>query len=56
MQERVLRSRPSRVHASPQAARVMNSWNGRLKSVALAVARSTCSSPSTSRRTFMPAS
>ena len=56
MHERVLRSRPGRVHASPHAERVMYSWNGRVKSVALSVARSTCSSPSTSRRTFMPAS
>ena len=28
MHERVLRSRPGRVHASPQAERVMYSWNG----------------------------
>ena len=53
---RVRRSSPARVHTSPQAPRVMNSWNGREKSVALAVARSTCASPSTSRRTCIPAS
>src|ERR671932_484311 len=34
----------------------MKSWNGAVSSVAPAMARSTCASPSTSRRTFMPAS
>src|SRR5688572_27991365 len=32
----------------------MKSWNGRVSSVALACARSTCSSPSTSRRVRSP--
>src|SRR5215469_18940752 len=33
----------------------MRSWNGAVKSVVLAAARSTCSAPSTSRRVRMPA-
>src|SRR6516162_105481 len=32
----------------------MNSWNGSVNGVVAATARSTCSSPSTSRRTVMP--
>src|ERR1700760_3374144 len=32
----------------------MRSWNGAVKPVVRATARSTCSSPSTSRRTVMP--
>src|ERR1700734_1683612 len=34
----------------------MRSWNGSVNGVVAATARSTCSSPSTSRRTFMPRS
>src|SRR5690349_21720475 len=34
----------------------MNSWNGRVNSVVRACARSTCSSPSTSRRVRSPGS
>src|SRR3954449_7448694 len=34
----------------------MKSWKSRVRSVVFAIARSTCSSPSTSRRTAMPAS
>src|SRR6187431_176265 len=34
----------------------MNSWNGRVKSLVRAWARSTCSSPSTSRRVRSPGS
>src|SRR6516225_5115625 len=52
---RVLRGRPGRLHISPQAQRVMKSWNGALNSLSLAFARSTWASPSTSRRTFIPA-
>ncbi len=52
--ERLRRSRPGRVQMPPQAYSVMNSWNSRVRSVALAVARSTWASPSTSRRTAMP--
>src|SRR4051794_24005075 len=48
------RSRPGRVHTSPQAILVMKSWNGCVNGVAFAAARSTCSSPSTSRRTRSP--
>ena len=38
-----------------QAQRVMKSWNGALNSLSSAFARSTWASPSTSRRTFIPA-
>src|ERR1039458_3869809 len=51
---RVWRGRPGRAHISPQALRVMKSWKSRLKSVVAATARSTCSSPRTERRIFMP--
>src|SRR3954469_24376608 len=34
----------------------MKSWNSAVKSVARSIERSTCSSPSTSRRTFIPSS
>src|SRR4051794_445595 len=53
---RVRRSRPGRDHTSPHAARVMYAWKGFAKSLADSVARSTYSSPSTSRRVAMPSS
>src|SRR5436190_10723682 len=56
MQLRVLRSRPGRVQISPHAYRVISSWKSRVKSVDRSIDRSTCSSPSTSRRTFIPSS
>src|SRR5215469_8942639 len=52
---RVRRGSPGLVHISPQAQRVMKSWNGALNSLSFAFARSTWASPSTSRRTFIPA-
>src|SRR5262252_3763832 len=53
---RVWRGKPGRVQISPQAFRVMKSWNSRLNSVVEATARSTYSSPRTARRTFIPCS
>ena len=54
--ERVRRSRPGRAHTSPHATRVRYSWNGAPYSDAPPSVRSTCSSPSTSRRTRSPSS
>jgi len=51
---RMRRSRPGLVQISPQALRVIRSWKSAVKSVVLEIASSTCSSPSTSRRTSMP--
>ena len=53
--ERLRRSRPGRVQISPQAYRVIRSWKSAVNAVVPAAARSTCASPSTSRRTAMPA-
>src|SRR5262249_38504305 len=53
---RIRRSIPGRDQAPPQAYRVMNSCQGWPKLPAFAAARSTCSSPSTSRRVFIPVS
>src|SRR4051812_32736855 len=52
---RMRRSMPGRVQTSPHAPRVMKSWNSAVKSVVPSIARSTWASPSTSRRTVMPA-
>src|SRR5947208_9529542 len=56
MQLRVRRSRPGRAQISPQAYFVISSWNSRVCSPARCSDRSTCSSPSTSRRIFRPCS
>ncbi len=47
---------PAGSRRCPHAARVMYSWKGCVNGVVAAIARSTWASPSTSRRTFMPAS
>ena len=49
--DRDRRSRPGRDHTSPHATRVMKSWKSAVSSVVFAIARSTCASESTSRRT-----
>ena len=54
--ERVRRSSPGRPQTSPHATRVRYAWNGAAYSDALPSVRSTCSSPSTSRRTRSPSS
>ena len=54
--ERLRRSSPGRVQMLPQAYSVIICWKSALKSVVAATARSTWASPSTSRRTAMPAS
>jgi hypothetical protein len=56
MIERVLRSNAGRVQTSPQAWRVIISWNSRVKSFWRDSERSTWASPSTARRTLRPSS
>src|SRR5262249_51310524 len=56
MADRVRRSRPGRLHTDPHADCTMNSWKASVNGVVAAVARSTWSSPRTSRRTRMPSS
>ena len=55
MQLRVLRSSPGRAQISPHAYRVMKSWKSAVKASVAAWARSTWSSPRTSRRVRAPA-
>src|ERR1700751_3023112 len=47
---------PGRDQISPQAYRVIQSWNGAVNSLVPATARSTCASPRTARRTAIPCS
>ena len=56
MQLLVLRSSPGRAQISPHAYRVMRSWKSSVKLVVRSTARSTCSSPSTSRAHLQSAS
>ena len=53
---RVRWSRPGRAQIVPHANRVISSWNSRVKSVADAMLRSTCASPSAARRIGIPVS
>src|SRR3954447_14442716 len=53
--ERVRRSSPGRDHTEPQAPSVMKRWKSASNSVVRACAPSTCESPSTLRRTRIPA-
>ncbi len=55
-QLRVRRSSPGRSQTSPQAYRVTSSWKSSEKASVCSRIRSTCASPSTSRRTLIPAS
>ena len=54
--ERIWRLRPGLVQMPPQAIRVIMSWKSSVKESLAALARSTCSAPSTSRRTTIPPS
>src|ERR1035438_3524851 len=56
MQLRVRRSSPGRDQTEPHAERVMYSWKSAVNASAPATARSTCSSPRTSRRVVIPCS
>src|SRR4030095_13423265 len=56
MRLRVLASSSGRAQTDPHATSVMNRWNGASNGVWLASARSRSPSPSTARRTRVPAS